>query len=54
MFFIDPHGGDAGGSKVVFREEFVARGLAHARRKEKLICGGGVKPMPLSRRRGRF
>jgi hypothetical protein len=27
---IDPHRGDAGGAKVVFREEFVARWLAHA------------------------
>jgi hypothetical protein len=24
---IDPHGGDAGGAKAVFREEFVARWL---------------------------
>ena len=28
---IYPHRGDAGGAKVVFREEFVARWLAHAR-----------------------
>jgi hypothetical protein len=27
---IDPDGGDAGGAKVGFREEFVARRLAHA------------------------
>jgi hypothetical protein len=30
---IDPHRGDAGGAKVVFREEFVARWLAHANAK---------------------
>jgi hypothetical protein len=32
---IDPHRGNAGGAKVVFRKEFVARWLAHARNDEK-------------------
>jgi hypothetical protein len=40
---IDPQGGDAGGAKVVFREEFVARWLAHAQGNEKLICERSVK-----------
>jgi hypothetical protein len=39
---IDPHRGAPGGAKVVFREEFVARWLAHARGNEKLICEWSV------------
>ena len=42
---VDPHGGDAGGAKVVFREDFVARWLAHARGNEKLIWLRDVKPL---------
>ena len=42
---VDPHGGDAGSAKVVFREEFVARWLAHARCKEKAIWSRDVKPV---------
>jgi hypothetical protein len=42
---VDPHGGDAGGAKVVFRKEFVARWLAHARGNEKPICERSVKPL---------
>jgi hypothetical protein len=39
---VDPHRRDAGGAKVVFREELVARWLAHARSNEKLICEWSV------------
>src|ERR1700733_10438270 len=42
---INPHSGDAGGAKVVFREEHVARWFAHASGKEKLICERSVKPL---------
>jgi len=36
-------GGDAGSAKVVFREEFVARRLAHAQGNAHHIRGGHVK-----------
>jgi hypothetical protein len=36
---IDPHGGDAGGSKVVFREEFVARRLCPCPGAMRIIFG---------------
>jgi hypothetical protein len=41
---IDPHRGDAGGAEIVFREEFVARWLTHARCNANHIRGGDVKP----------
>jgi hypothetical protein len=40
---IYPHRGDASGAKVVFREELVARWLAHAQSDGHHIRAGGVK-----------
>jgi hypothetical protein len=37
---LDPHGGDAGGAKVVFREEFVARWLAMPAAMKSLFASG--------------
>jgi hypothetical protein len=43
---IYPHRGDAGGAKLVFREKFVARWLAHERRwiseADLEVCAGAL------------
>jgi hypothetical protein len=48
---IDPHRGDAGGAKVVFREEFVSCWLAHDPGKQWLIWLRDVKS-PTDSKRG--